>query len=150
MKFGFPREAADGPAIRSTPKRGADVRTSFTRGCAARCCSGRSLKCQPARPLNQMTISVRVNRRRLRAGALANTRDHSRGRMAGAFGYSTAAKQTGFWPSFCLTPGRADTLKSGAQATAGRARRLVHYLAERSWEDRDERKRRRADWPPGS
>jgi hypothetical protein len=150
MKFSFPRGAADSSAIRISLKRGADVRTSFTRECAARCCSGRSLKCQPARPLNQMTTSVRVNRRRLPACALANTLDHSPGSMADASGFSTAAKQSGFSLNCCLTPGRVGTWKSGARTIGGHARRLVPCLGERSSEDHDERKRRRADWPPGS
>jgi hypothetical protein len=150
MKFGFPRGAADSSAIRITLKRGADVRTSFTRECAARCCSGRSLKCQPARPPNQMTTSVRVNRRRLPAGAFANTLDHLPGSMAGAYGFSTAAKQTGFSLNCCLTPGRVGTWKCGARTIGGHAKRLVLCLGERSSEDHDERKRRRADWPRGS
>ena len=51
-----------------------------SRGCAARCCSGRSLKCRPTRWQNQMTNSAHVALRRWRAAAIAITRDH---RVAG-------------------------------------------------------------------
>ena len=150
MKFGFPRGAADGPAIRITPKRGADVRTSFTPGCAARCCSGRSLKCQPAPPLNQMTTSVRVQPATL-AGRCV--REHP-----GPFAWQDGRRLwilDGCETDWVLAEllfdlGRADTSKSAAQTIGGRARRLAPCLAERSWEDPDERKRQRADSPRGS
>ena len=150
MKFSFPRGAADSSAIRISLKRGADVRTSFTRECAARCCSGRSLKCQPARPLNQMTTSGHVSQRRSRANALVITRDHLRGRTAGGSGFWTAAKRTGFSPNCSSILSPADTSKCGARAIDGRARPPVRSSVERSLEGAGERKRRRVDSPPGS
>jgi hypothetical protein len=150
MRFSFPRVAADGPGSRIIPKRGADVRTSFTRGCAARCCSGRSLKCQPARPPNQTTTSVRVNRRRSRPAAPANTLAHSPGRMAGDSGFSMVVKPTGFSPNCCSIPNPVGTSKFGAPATGGHARQPVLSLAERSSGGDDEPKRQREDSRCGS
>jgi hypothetical protein len=150
MTFSFPRGAVDDPGFRFAPKRGADVRNSFTRGCAARCCSGRSLKCKPARPLNQMTTLVRINRRRSRAAALATTQDRSPGRMAGDCGFSTAVIRTGFSPNCYSTLDPVGTSKSAAPAIGGHARPPVLSSAERSPADADERKRRRAGSPRGS
>ena len=150
MKVSFPRGAADDPDLRFTPKRGADVRNSFTQGCAARCCSGRSLKCQPARPRNQMMTSVRVNQRRSRAAARAIIPDHLRGRMGGASGSWTAARRSGFSPNCCSSLSPAATSKSGARPTGGHARQPERSLAERSSEDGAERKRRREGLPRGS
>ena len=149
MRFNLPRGAADGPGIRITQTRGADVRTSFSRGCAAHRCSGRSLKCKPARPLNQMTISVRVNRRRSQAAVLATTQGHSPGRMAGGSGFSTAVKRTGFSLNCSSTLNPVGTSKSAAPVIDGRARLLVLSSAERLSVDADERKRRRVDSPHG-
>jgi hypothetical protein len=64
--------------------------------------------------------------------------------MAGASGFSTAAKQAGFSPNCCLTPSRVGTLKSGAHTIGGHAKRLVRCLVERLSEDHDEQKTRRA------
>jgi hypothetical protein len=150
MKFSFPRAATDGPGVRFTPKRGAEVRSIFTRGCAARCCSGRSLKCQPARPLNQMTTSGHVSQRRSRANALVITRDHLRGRTAGGSGFWTAANSSGSLPNCCSTRSPAGTLKSGAPPIGGHAKPPVLSSAKRSSEEGDGRKRRREDSPRGS
>ena len=123
---------------------------SFTRGCAARCCSGRSLKCQPTRPLNQMTISAHVDQRRWRTATIAIIRDHSRGRMAVGSGSSTAATPTGFSPNCYSTLIPVGIWKSAAPAMSGRAKLPVRSLAERLWQDGTERKRRRADSLHGS
>jgi hypothetical protein len=149
MTFSFPRGAVDDPGFRFAPKRGADVRNSFTRGCAARCCSGRSLKCKPARPLNQMTNSARVNRRRSLAVAPAIIRDHLPGKTAGGSGFWTAAKRSGFSPNCSSTLSPAGTLKCGARAIGGRARLPVRSSAGHSPVGDSERKRRRVDSPPG-
>ena len=150
MRFYLPREAVGGPGIRITQPRGADIRTSFTRGCAAHCCSGRSMKCKPAQPLNQMTTLVRINRRRSRAAALATTQDRSLGKMAGDSGFSTAVIRTGFSPNCYSTLDPVGTSKSAAPAISGHARPRVLSSAERSPADADERKRRRAGSPRGS
>ena len=130
--------------------RGTGVRNSFTRGCAARCCSGRSLKCQPTRPLNQMTISAHVDQRRWRTATIAIIRDHSRGRMAGGSGSSTAATPTGFSPNCFSTLSPVGIWKSAAPAMSGRAKLPVRSSAERLWQDSPEPKRRRADSLHGS
>jgi hypothetical protein len=150
MKFSFPRGAEDGPGIRITPKRGADVRQSFTRGCAARCCSGRSLKCQPTRPPNQMTSLVHVNQRRLQAAAFVVTQGHLRGRMAGGCGFWTAAKRTGFSPNCSSIRSPVATSKSGARPIGGHERPPVRSWVERSSEADDERKRQHVGSRHGS
>jgi hypothetical protein len=108
------------------------------------------LKCQPTRPLNQMTTSVQVDQRRWRAAAIAITPAHSRGRMAGGSGSLTAAKPTGFSPNCFSTLSHVGIWKSGAPATNGRAKLQVRCSEERSWQDDLERKRRRADSLHGS
>ena len=150
MKFSIPRGAADGPASRITPKRVDDVRNGFTRTCAVHCCSGRSLKCQPARPPNPTTSSARVRTQRCTPAAITTIKVHSHGRTGGGCGFSTAVLPPGSWPSCSLSPGRVATWKFAARVINGRARQPARSSAGSSPAESGERKMRLVDSQNGS